>query len=183
MADNPQQTVRELKDLVVAYAKQEATDPLKGLTRTVGFGLGGALLLGTGVCFLAVGLLRALQANRGRLVHGNWSWVPYAAGRRRARHPRGVRLDRSVEKSSQVPEEQEHMSAKTAVLPDRKITRDDIEAKLQELRGEVDQRAEAAKVPAIAIAVGVAVVTIAAAYLFGRRRGKKRQTVLEIRRI
>ena len=38
------------------------------------------------------------------------------------------------------------MSAKTAVLPDRKITRDDIEAKLQELRGEVDQRAEAVKV-------------------------------------
>ena len=75
------------------------------------------------------------------------------------------------------------MSAKTAVLPDRKITRDDIEAKLQELRGEVDQRAEAAKVPAIAIAVGVAVVTIAAAYLLGRRKGKKRQTVLEIRRI
>ena len=49
------------------------------------------------------------------------------------------------------------MSAKPAVLPDRKITRDDIEAKLQELRGEVDQRTEAAKVPAIAIAVGVVV--------------------------
>jgi len=75
------------------------------------------------------------------------------------------------------------MNAKTAVIPDRKITRDDIEAKLQELRGEVDQRAEAAKVPAIAIAVGVAVVTIAAAYLLGRRKGKRRQTVLEIRRL
>jgi len=75
------------------------------------------------------------------------------------------------------------MSAKTAVLPDRKITRDDIEAKLQELRGEVDQRAEAAKVPAIAVAIGVAVVTIAAAYLLGRRKGKRRQTVLEIRRL
>jgi membrane protein implicated in regulation of membrane protease activity len=77
VADNPQQTVRELKDLVIAYAKQEATDPLKGMTRTIGFGLGGALLIGTGVCFLAVGLLRALQDNRGWLVHGNWSWVPY----------------------------------------------------------------------------------------------------------
>ncbi|MGO9872607.1 MAG: hypothetical protein ACLPVY_02310 [Acidimicrobiia bacterium] len=75
------------------------------------------------------------------------------------------------------------MSAKTAVVTDHKITRDDIEAKLQELRGEVDQRAEAAKVPAIAIAVGVAVVTIAAAYLLGRRKGKRRQTVLEIRRL
>jgi hypothetical protein len=75
------------------------------------------------------------------------------------------------------------MNAKPDVLPDRKITRDDIEAKLQELRGEVDQRTEAAKVPAVAIAVGVVVLTIAAAYVFGRRRGKKRQTVFEIRRI
>jgi len=73
--------------------------------------------------------------------------------------------------------------SKPAAVVDRKITRDDIEAKLQELRGEVDQRAEAAKVPAIAIAVGVAVVTIAAAYLLGRRKGKRRQTVLEIRRL
>jgi hypothetical protein len=78
VADNPQQTVRELKDLVVAYAKQETTDPLKGLRRYVGYGLAGALLMGTGVGFLAVGLLRALEGNRGWLFHGNWSWVPYA---------------------------------------------------------------------------------------------------------
>ena len=77
MADNPQQTVRELKDLVVAYAKQETTDPLKGLGRYVGYGLAGALLMGTGIGFLAVGLLRALEGNRGWLFHGNWSWVPY----------------------------------------------------------------------------------------------------------
>ena len=77
MADNPQQTVRELKDLVVAYAKQETTDPLKGLARYVGWGLAGALLMGTGIGFLAIGLLRALEDNRGWLFHGNWSWVPY----------------------------------------------------------------------------------------------------------
>ncbi len=75
------------------------------------------------------------------------------------------------------------MSAKQAVRTDRKITRDDIEAKLRELQGEVDERAERAKVPAIAIAAGVALVTIAAAYWLGRRKGKKRQTILEIRRI
>jgi len=75
------------------------------------------------------------------------------------------------------------MSPKSVAVEDRKITRDDIEAKLRELQGEVGERTEAAKVPAIAIAVGVAVVTIAAAYLFGRRKGKKRQTILEIRRI
>ena len=74
------------------------------------------------------------------------------------------------------------MTTPTAA-PDRKITRDDIEAKLQELRGEVSQQAEAAKMPAIAIAVGVVVLSIAAAYVLGRRKGRKRQTVLEIRRL
>ena len=75
------------------------------------------------------------------------------------------------------------MSAKSIDTADRKITRDDIESKLRELQGEVGERADAANVPALAIAVGVAVVTIAAAYLLGRRKGKRRQTVLEIRRI
>lgn len=69
------------------------------------------------------------------------------------------------------------------VLPDRKITRDDIEAKLKELQGEVNSQAQAVKVPAIAIAVGVVVLSIAAAYVFGRRKGRRRQTVLEIRRL
>ncbi len=75
------------------------------------------------------------------------------------------------------------MSRKQAVLPDRPITRDDIEAKLRELRGEVDERVEEAKTPALAIAIGAAVVTIAVAYWLGKRRGKKRQMVLEIRRL
>jgi hypothetical protein len=70
-----------------------------------------------------------------------------------------------------------------SVVADRKITKDDIEAKLREIQGDIGERTEAAKVPAIAIAVGVAVVTIAAAYFLGRRKGKRRQTVLEIRRI
>ncbi|HET9730572.1 MAG TPA: hypothetical protein VFR41_14165 [Acidimicrobiia bacterium] len=74
------------------------------------------------------------------------------------------------------------MSAKSQQLP-KKITRDDIESKLRELRGEVDERTEAAKVPAMAIAVGAVMLTVVAAYWFGKRRGKKRQMVLEIRRI
>ena len=79
MADNPQQTVRELQELVVAYAKQETLDPLKGMARFVGFGLAGALLMGTGIGFLAMAALRGMQTNRGWAVHGNWSWVPYVA--------------------------------------------------------------------------------------------------------
>lgn len=77
MADNPQQTVRELQELVVAYAKQETLDPLKGMARYVGFGLAGAVLTGLGVSFLSMAALRGMQSNRGWLVNGNWSWVPY----------------------------------------------------------------------------------------------------------
>ena len=79
MADNPQQTIRELKELVIAYAKQETLEPLKGLGRYVAFGVAGAFLIGTGVMFLAIGALRALQGDRrGPHFTGNWSWAPYA---------------------------------------------------------------------------------------------------------
>jgi hypothetical protein len=79
VADNPQQTIRELKELLIAYAKQETIDPLKGLGRYVAFGIAGALLLGTGITFLAVGALRALQGDHdGPHFTGNWSWAPYA---------------------------------------------------------------------------------------------------------
>jgi hypothetical protein len=63
------------------------------------------------------------------------------------------------------------------------ITRADIEGKLGELKGDVDQRTEAVKVPAIAVAVGAAVLTVVMVYWLGKRKGKKRQLVLEIRRI
>jgi hypothetical protein len=79
VADNPQETIRELKALVIAYAKQETLDPLKGLARYVAYGVGGALLIGTGIMFLAIGALRALEGDRrGPHFTGNWSWAPYA---------------------------------------------------------------------------------------------------------
>jgi hypothetical protein len=79
VADTPQQTVRELQELVIAYAKQETVEPLRGMARYIGFGLAGAVLMGSGVSFLAIGALRAMQSNRGWAVNGNWSWVPYLA--------------------------------------------------------------------------------------------------------
>jgi hypothetical protein len=79
VADNPQETIRELKALVIAYAKQETLDEIKGLGRSVAYGVGAALLLGTGIMFLAIGALRALEGDRdGRHFTGNWSWAPYA---------------------------------------------------------------------------------------------------------
>ena len=73
----PQEQLRELKELIIAYFKQETIDPLKGLVRYVAFGLLGAVLMGTGICFLAIGGLRALQTETGTTFTGNWSWAPY----------------------------------------------------------------------------------------------------------
>ncbi len=64
-----------------------------------------------------------------------------------------------------------------------RVNRADIEAKLREIRGEVDTTATAAKPTAMTIAVVAAVALLGAAYLLGRRKGKKRSTVVEIRRV
>lgn len=64
-----------------------------------------------------------------------------------------------------------------------RITRADIEAKLRQMRGEVDKTAEAAKVPIMAVAGGVAAAVVVLAFLLGKRRGRRKSTVVEIRRV
>jgi hypothetical protein len=64
-----------------------------------------------------------------------------------------------------------------------RITVDQIESKLRDITSPVEERVDQARsmVPVIAVAVGAAIVL--AAYVLGRRRGKKRTPVIEIRRI
>ena len=78
---SPQDQIRELKDLVVDYAKQETIDPIKALGKYIGWALGGAVLLGTGITFAAIGLLRFLQTSTPELLDGSGksSWFPYFA--------------------------------------------------------------------------------------------------------
>jgi hypothetical protein len=71
------QLVTELRDLVVTYLKQQTLVPLQKLGRYIGFGLLGSLLMGFGVLFLGVSLLRLLQTETGDTFTGDWSWVPY----------------------------------------------------------------------------------------------------------
>jgi hypothetical protein len=71
------QLVTELRDLVVTYLKQQTLIPLQKLGRYIGFGLLGSLLMGFGVLFLGVSLLRLLQTETGDTFTGDWSWVPY----------------------------------------------------------------------------------------------------------
>jgi hypothetical protein len=66
---------------------------------------------------------------------------------------------------------------------DEKITRDQIEAKFREMTGGVSDEVEGAKSQAVAVGLAVVVVTVAVVYLMGRRRGRRRSTIVEVRRI
>ena len=66
---------------------------------------------------------------------------------------------------------------------DTQVTRADIETKLREIKGEVDDAGERARVPAIAIGAVVVVAVVGVAYLLGRRSAKKKTTVVEVRRV
>lgn len=63
------------------------------------------------------------------------------------------------------------------------ITRNDIEAKLREIKGEVDETTEQAKPIALAVGVVVAVAVVGLAFAWGKRKGRKRATVVEVRRV
>ena len=63
------------------------------------------------------------------------------------------------------------------------VSRNDIEAKLRELRGEVDTAGESAKQYALVAGAVVAVVVVALAFTLGKRKGKKKRTVVEVRRV
>lgn len=64
--------------------------------------------------------------------------------------------------------------------PERVISRDDIKAKLEELRGGVDDATENAQQSLTIVGIVAVGVVIVAAYWLGRRRGSRRRTILEI---
>lgn len=64
----------------------------------------------------------------------------------------------------------------------KKITRDDIEAKFRQITGDVDAKAEEAKTTAVTIGAVVAAAVVIGVFLFGRSRGQKKTTVIEVRR-
>ncbi len=79
-ADQPREVselVSELWGLVRDYVRQETVEPVKAVGRYIAFGVVGAVLVGTGVVFLAVGSLRVLQAETDTTFTGNLSWLPY----------------------------------------------------------------------------------------------------------
>ena len=78
------------------------------------------------------------------------------------------------------------MSDKDATVgsgPGGRIEISDIKGKLEEIRGETDATIERSRSMVVAGAVAVAVVLVGVAFFLGRRRGKRKSTWVEIRRL
>ncbi len=62
------------------------------------------------------------------------------------------------------------------------ISRDDIEAKAREIVSAIDETRESAKDTAMVVGIAVAAVVVFA-FFFGRRRGSRNKTLVEVYRV
>ena len=62
------------------------------------------------------------------------------------------------------------------------ITRDDLEAKARQIVGAIDETRQSAKDTAMLVGITVAVIVVVA-FVFGRRRGKRNKTLVEVYRV
>ncbi len=65
----------------------------------------------------------------------------------------------------------------------RPITRDDLEAKFRAVQGGTQGGADAARGVGKATGALVAVGAVGIAYVLGRRRGRRRRTIVEVHRV
>jgi hypothetical protein len=66
---------------------------------------------------------------------------------------------------------------------EKPVTRYDIEAKFRQLQGEVDTTAESAKSYVLIGGIAGAILLLLVVFILGRRTGRKKSTVVEIRRL
>jgi len=71
----------------------------------------------------------------------------------------------------------------TEMATTARVTRDDIEAKLRDMSGELDDKVEAVRPKLITGAVAGVILVALVSYLLGRRRGRARSAVVEIRKL
>ena len=68
-------------------------------------------------------------------------------------------------------------------VPRDRITRNDLEDKFRELEGGAREQVESARSTAITAGAIAALLLLVIAFLLGTRKGRKRSTVVEIRRV
>lgn len=67
--------------------------------------------------------------------------------------------------------------------PRDRITRDQLEDKFRELEGGAREQAESARSTVVTAGAVAALILLLLAFLLGSRKGRKRSTVVEIRRV
>lgn len=67
--------------------------------------------------------------------------------------------------------------------PRDRITRDQLEDKFRELEGGARDQAESARSTVVTAGAVAALILLLLAFLLGTRKGRKRSTVVEIRRV
>ena len=204
-SDNGSHGLRHAGDdafqLTVDYVKQETVEPLKGLGRFLYMGIAGSFFLAFGLLLILLGVLRLLQTETGddvdrRLVLGALRCGLRArAGRDRrgrlADHrrtgtseaARGRGTTRSTRARDSGGSELMAGTTTKAGSNGRLITRDDLQAAYAQVMGEGEATVRAAAPRGLAVAGAFAIVVIALAFLAGRRRGRARSAVVEIRRL
>jgi hypothetical protein len=71
----------------------------------------------------------------------------------------------------------------SSVDPQRTVTRADIEAKLAQIKDATTPHTETATEAGKGAMIGGAVLVVVLAFVLGRRAGRKKNTIVEIRRI
>jgi len=71
----------------------------------------------------------------------------------------------------------------SAGTPTGDITRTDIEAKLRRIEGDVETGVESGRDIGRIAAIGGAVLGVFVIYFLGRRHGRKKRTIVEIKRV
>jgi len=179
-----QETGVDTVQVVIDYVRQETVEPLKGVGRFLIFGVAGSALLALGLVLLLVAVLRALQTETGTF-HGNLSWVPYVI----VAVLGIILIALAAWRVSSGPARPSAASRKHKEAADG--GRDEWEAHLaRRPRGCVlpgdrrDRGDRPGTPPQVAVIAGAAVmVVLTLTYLAGRRRGRRRSAVVEIRRV
>ena len=70
-----------------------------------------------------------------------------------------------------------------ATTDSSRVSRQDIENKLRALQGDVQDKVDDRRSTLLAVAGGVGLALVVLFFLLGRRSGKRRSTVVEIRRV
>lgn len=69
------------------------------------------------------------------------------------------------------------------VEPPEKVSRDDLERKFRSLQGEVKEKVDEQRSKLMMAAIGAGVLAALVVFFLGRRSGRKKNTLVEIRRV